>query len=300
MKVKVLPLVVLVENDIGVCRGVMDDLRLAGYDVWAISTLEGVMYAIHRNKTRQIVMLVDDKFRDLIKVLKYIKTEVRHQVAVFVWGSAPSMETETMAIEINEAYDVFDKDTLGIKKLILRVRRAQKHLQERDQSRVDQMTGLPDRSSFWLTVSPQLKTSRDRGSPKLFSIVLFDADHFKRLNDAHGHVVGDTALKKTAKILKSGLRASNHLCRWGGDEFVVVMPDVSEAMASEIACGLRDKVGECRVGRNNDIPISVSFGISQILQGDIREDVEQSLTDFIELADTGPTGLQYAKRKRSA
>ncbi len=81
-----------------------------------------------------------------------------------------------------------------------------------------------------------------------FSIALIDIDRFKRVNDRFGHAVGDDLLKQVSRILTSTFRASDLAIRWGGDEFLVLLPDVPATGADALLCGARpDAGGKARI-----------------------------------------------------
>jgi diguanylate cyclase (GGDEF)-like protein len=103
------------------------------------------------------------------------------------------------------------------------------HAQLRDQALRDPLTGLHNRR-YLFEVGPGLVELARRQRATL-SVVLLDLDHFKRINDSHGHAAGDEALRRTAALLARELRRSDVLCRHGGEEFVIVMPDVDTATA---------------------------------------------------------------------
>jgi diguanylate cyclase (GGDEF)-like protein len=94
------------------------------------------------------------------------------------------------------------------------------------------------------------------------SVVMVDLDHFKRLNDEHGHAFGDTVLRDTAVTLIGGLRETDIVCRYGGEELVVILPDCSLERAADKAEALRVRIAA--LTETHGTPISASFGVAAI------------------------------------
>lgn len=108
------------------------------------------------------------------------------------------------------------------------------------------------------------------------SMVLMDVDNLKVINDSHGHLVGDTVLYETAQILRANLKDSDVCVRWGGDEFVLLLPYVGAEQARQLAMRIRDAVTDYEFSARIDV--SCSFGITQMRHG-------QSLEQLIAQAD---------------
>ncbi|WP_170151113.1 diguanylate cyclase [Caminibacter pacificus] len=98
-------------------------------------------------------------------------------------------------------------------------------------------------------------------SYKDYSIILIDIDHFKQINDTYGHDIGDKILQEFGKLLKSSVRANDIVCRWGGEEFLIILPHTSYENAAEVAEKIRKKVEETKIFGN--IQITISLGVSQ-------------------------------------
>jgi diguanylate cyclase (GGDEF)-like protein len=107
----------------------------------------------------------------------------------------------------------------------------------RHRSRHDGLTGLLNRRTMEETLLAQVQRSRRTGEP--FTVLMLDLDHFKAINDRHGHAAGDRALKHTAAALKAELREVDALGRFGGEEFLVLMPGATADAARPVAERLR-------------------------------------------------------------
>ena len=95
-----------------------------------------------------------------------------------------------------------------------------------------------------------------------FSLMLGDVDWFKKINDEHGHECGDIVLQQIAIAFKKRLRAQDMICRWGGDEFLIVLPDTSLETGRNVAETLRKVIEKLAiVYSNQEVPVTISFGI---------------------------------------
>jgi diguanylate cyclase (GGDEF)-like protein len=100
---------------------------------------------------------------------------------------------------------------------------------------------------------------------------MVDLDEFKKLNDRYGHVVGDQALRATAEVLSKTLRKTDMICRYGGEEFLVVLPETEPEQAAVLAARLFTAVEAC--GLELELPITVSIGMSAMQSGDGVEQI---------------------------
>jgi diguanylate cyclase (GGDEF)-like protein len=131
----------------------------------------------------------------------------------------------------------------------------------------DTLTGLSNRLRLDQVLGEEGTRQGRSGSP--VSVILLDLDHFKTVNDQHGHPVGDRVLVATGELLKAGSRQTDEVGRWGGEEFLVVCRDTDRAGAIALAHKLRELISaqDFRgVGHR-----TASFGVAQLADG---EDVE--------------------------
>lgn len=143
------------------------------------------------------------------------------------------------------------------------------------ESTQDPLTGLINRRVLMKRLATDIARNNEEQRP--FCILMFDLDRFKRINDNYGHLTGDRVLKTTAQILKEGLRDQDIIARFGGEEFVAVLPDVTSEAAIEVAERIRQNCHDTRVSAPNDevIQLSTSVGVTQYETG---EAVEAALT----------------------
>jgi diguanylate cyclase (GGDEF)-like protein/putative nucleotidyltransferase with HDIG domain len=120
-------------------------------------------------------------------------------------------------------------------------------------ARTDPLTGLPNRRAFERELEQRLAAA----SPEPFCVIMLDVDELKQVNDAHGHAAGDAVLKRVAWVLSANLRSVDVVTRWGGDEFVLLMPGTDQVGAVSLA---RRVGGTLRNPDHPLGPVSVSIG----------------------------------------
>ncbi len=132
----------------------------------------------------------------------------------------------------------------------------------RAQARTDPLTGAVNRRGMEEVLGREIARARRTGSP--LSLALLDIDHFKRINDEHGHDVGDQALVHFAKVTKLAVRGSDVICRFGGEEFAVVLPETSTKQAFFVVDRLRLKLDSARLPvAGGELQIRFSAGVAE-------------------------------------
>jgi diguanylate cyclase len=129
-----------------------------------------------------------------------------------------------------------------------------------DLSSRDALTGLANRRSFELALTREIDRVARVGEPAL--LLALDIDHFKRVNDAHGHASGDLVLKAVARALIECVRPMDMVARIGGEEFAIVMPNCPSAFGEAVAERVRRRIEAMPVaiGTSQQISVSVSIG----------------------------------------
>ncbi|MBD8526592.1 sensor domain-containing diguanylate cyclase [Pseudomarimonas arenosa] len=134
----------------------------------------------------------------------------------------------------------------------------------------DLLTGLPNRRSFTLLANQALlEAGRDQVA---LSILMLDIDHFKQINDRYGHGVGDSVIAGVASALRENLRASDIFCRWGGEEFIVLLRDTSLSLALQLAEKVRLAIGalDIELGAHS-LHATISAGVTELLHDEPLE-----------------------------
>ena len=123
------------------------------------------------------------------------------------------------------------------------------------QASTDQLTGLYNRTYFNPRFAAEVGSARENMAP--LSVLLFDIDHFKKVNDTYGHVAGDSVLRQLAIVVKPRLRQQDCLARVGGEEFAVLLPASDQHAAHILAERMRREVRETFVYEPFELTISV-------------------------------------------
>ncbi|MFA6188964.1 MAG: diguanylate cyclase [Sulfuricurvum sp.] len=132
----------------------------------------------------------------------------------------------------------------------------------------DPLTKLYNRQKF-NEVCEQMLMRQHWSSENTFGLLVVDVDHFKKVNDTYGHQVGDTVLMAMADILTDIVRTSDILARWGGEEFVIILPDVDLKKAIHVADKYRQAIEQMKVPKVGTI--TASFGVTVFFNGDTQE-----------------------------
>lgn len=131
----------------------------------------------------------------------------------------------------------------------------------RTQSMTDMLTGVHNRRSALQLLEREVARMRRRGPP--LTVMLLDLDHFKRINDTWGHPTGDRALQAAAQVLQNSVREYDAVGRWGGEEFILVLPETSPEVAEMLAerCRSRLEAMDIRADNGECVPVTGSFGL---------------------------------------
>ncbi|WP_425407011.1 GGDEF domain-containing protein [Hwanghaeella sp.] len=151
----------------------------------------------------------------------------------------------------------------------------------------DRLTGLNNRQKLDQVIADELDRAKRYDHP--LSVIMFDVDHFKSVNDTHGHLVGDEVLIKLAETVTKTIRSVDICGRWGGEEFIVICPETAEAGCAEVAEKIRKAI------EKTDFPVvgtkTASFGIAEYRKG-------ESADAIIHRADQALYGAKQLGRNR--
>jgi diguanylate cyclase (GGDEF)-like protein len=156
----------------------------------------------------------------------------------------------------------------------------------------DGLTQVSNRRTFDATLEREISRARRYG--RVLSLLLFDIDHFKLINDTHGHVAGDAVLRQVAGVVAGNVRREDTVARTGGEEFAVLAPEVTRPNAVGVAEKLRMLIEQtpCHF-EDNVIPVTASFGVSAFAGED-----ELTASELYRIADERLYAAKHAGRNR--
>jgi len=166
------------------------------------------------------------------------------------------------------------------------------------ESRTDALTELLNRRAFDDEINAHLAKFKREG--KTFSLLFVDIDHFKTINDQHGHLNGDQVLLTVAQCLKSSLRVPASVSRYGGEEFAVILPGVSGRNSMKIAEQLRRAVERCpHCVEGTQLRVTVSIGVTQAFRGDTRSELIERSDQALFAAKNGGRNRCYENLQKN-
>jgi diguanylate cyclase (GGDEF)-like protein len=142
-------------------------------------------------------------------------------------------------------------------------------------AKTDTLTGATSRYACELVLD--MENKRNLRYQTSFSILMIDIDDFKKINDTYGHLVGDAVLRALVTCIEMRLRDMDVICRWGGEEFIVILPDTSQSEAEKVAQTLRASVESFDFEKV--VRVTISIGVAT------TKDVHQSIDSMIKKAD---------------
>lgn len=241
-----------------------------GVLAWLYANVGADIYAHARRALRSrwaVILAIPVSLGSLICALRVISALIdpTSVVDVMAADSALNLQTAFFAVALTM---MLNATLVGL--VVSRLVSELQHL-----SRHDALTGLLNRRAMAEVLEAQLRRSRRTREP--FAVMMLDLDHFKHINDRHGHPVGDLALKHVATLLRSAVRAADQLGRFGGEEFVLLLPDTTLEQAEHIAENLRELLQRSPLdGDVARISLSASIGVAQWRAG--ADDISRMLS----------------------
>ncbi len=214
----------------------------------------------------------NDDTKNIPVIFITARSEIEDLVKGFDVGGADYIVKPFQDLEVVERV----KNQLTIIKLI---QEKNKLIEELDSiSRVDPLTGISNRRDIYEIM--ETEQSRYERYNKVFCLLMCDIDFFKKINDHYGHDMGDFVLKRVAQLFKNKCRKVDYLSRWGGEEFLIVLPETNLDGGTKVAESIRESIENEKYKFNDqEISITMSFGVS------CPNDPEMKLEQLLKIAD---------------
>ncbi len=257
------PIALLIDDSPYIHRLLAVKLKDEGIEfLAAFSGPEGLELA--ESQTPSIILLdVNMPDMDGFEVLRRLKADTRTMGIPVIMLSGQAKSTDkVMAFDMG-AMDFVPKP-FDVHELRARIQSAIKITQLmrllENQARIDGLTGLWNRAYFNERLESELSNAIRRSTP--ISLVMCDLDHFKRLNDTFGHPAGDAVLQGFAQVLRAELRAYDIACRYGGEEFALILPGATQVEASGVCERIRGAISEKSWRKYPEMKVTGSFGVT--------------------------------------
>jgi diguanylate cyclase (GGDEF)-like protein len=280
--------VLIADDDPDIRRLVAYWLEAAGYTVQQAEDGAAALEAAHQDCPHFLICDWDMPGLDGIELCRRIRDDsFPHYIYTVLLTAHNKVADMILALE-SGADDLLTKP-IASPELLARLRAGARVIELENQlvrlARTDPLTEIPNRWVFFEQFERELARARRQQTP--LTCVLCDIDFFKTVNDTHGHVAGDIILKAFAQVLNSQCRETDHLCRYGGEEFCILLTDTDEKQAIQWAQRIRATLREMSLpGEGHRLTITVSFGVAEL-----DECVERPT----ELFDRADSALRVAK-----
>lgn len=252
------------------------------------------MDAAKTMKPAMILLDLDMPDMDGFEVLRHLKNDpITLDIPVIVLSGLQSAQDKVMAFDLG-AVDYITKP-FNLTELRVRVRSALKMhrlVQMLAQcAQLDGLTGLWNRAYFDKRWSDEIAAALRHG--RSVSLAMLDVDHFKSINDTYGHPAGDSVLQGLSKILQRECRQEDIACRYGGEEFALIMPDTAPTAAGLVCERIRVALAEANWPRHPERGVTVSIGLT----GSARA-IDIPPPQWVEAADRNLYSAKKAGRNR--
>lgn len=254
--------VLVVDDDPNILRLVEMRLRSDGFETLAVDSGENVLNHVRDYRPDVILLDVDMPGMDGFQVCELLKSDPQTMLVPVIFLTAKqTTANKVRGLELG-AVDYISKP-FDVVELQARVRSAArtKYLLDllEQKAQIDGLTGLYSRGHFDKRIVEEIERGRRYCQP--VSLIIVDVDHFKKINDEHGHFFGDRVLVKVAGVLREGARTSDLVARYGGEEFVLVLPNEELSEAAIVAERIRQNLESLQLMKGDvHVRVTASFG----------------------------------------
>jgi diguanylate cyclase (GGDEF)-like protein len=242
-------------------------------DQAALSTLQSALMISHESNDRpgefechQLLSEVYERRGEFEAALQHFKQFHILKETVFNENMVKRLSSLQVIHQLETAKreaEIHYLKTIELRREIEERKNAQETLEKL--ATIDPLTGLLNRREFFLLGEREFQITQQSGQH--LTAILLDFDHFKQINDVYGHVIGDQALIQAMKMVRESLRQGEIIGRYGGDEFVILLPGSTCAQGKQIAERLREKVAALTITTpKGDLSLTLSLGIAEYIE----------------------------------
>lgn len=286
--------ILVVTGDAAVGELVSTWLEAAGHHVRRAENVPMALEAIRQDCPQVLITDWEVEHSSGIELTRAVRREpLPHQIHVLFL--APGASNEELTAAQDAGANDFLAHTIDQRELLARVRHALGSLEllERHAALADRdpLTETFNRRAF--IEQCQREIDRAKRYHQALSCALLDIDLFKDINDTYGHAIGDAALRAVADVLRSEARRNDFVCRYGGDEFALILPQTSEVDAAFLAERIRLRIGDLELpGNDRPVRLKATIGVAQL-----RDNVD-SPQGMADMADQALLTAKHAGRDR--
>jgi len=282
-----MPSVLIIDDDQDIRNLLKIHLKKADFSTIEAESGEAGLKILEDTMPDIILLDVDMEGLNGFEVSKIIRSNQKFKFIYIIFLTARA-DIDNKILGLNIGGDDYITKPFEIKEIIARLNMGMRHLTERRNANFDSLTGLYNRHFFNIYLNQVIENTRRY--EQQMSLIILDIDFFKKVNDTHGHAAGDIILKETAKIFNSFCRKSDIACRWGGEEFVLLLPNTASKGAIKIADRIRVKI------ESNTFPIvkqiTASLGVSEY-KGDVETWFQNADTALYKAKEGGRNRVDF-------
>ncbi|MHA6288103.1 GGDEF domain-containing response regulator [Maricaulis sp. CAU 1757] len=282
-------------------------LEEAGYKVHTVSSAEQALETLRAMPIDIFLTGIEVGAVNGLEACWTLKSDSETK-SVYTIVLTASGEDRRLEESLDAGADDFIRKPVNMTELRARLRAASRLVRMQKQFRrmaeTDSLTGTANRRAFMQYLEVQVDRAGKEGSD--LSVIMVDLDHFKTINDTHGHAAGDAVLIETVTTVQRCLRERDLLGRLGGEEFAVVLPGASRSAAARAAERIRAAIAALRLKSEAgaDIPVTASLGVAPLLGNGSLETGEtllQLADDALYVAkETGRNRVEFAPEPPAA
>ena len=262
-------------------------LKVQNFNIFEASDGKEALDILKREKISLVLSDYNMPNMDGLEFLKEVRKDYERNELPFI-GISSDKDSSTVSRFLKFGANDYLRKPFGKEELLCRINNAldmlDMFLHIKESAITDALTGLHNRHYLY-EISESILAGANR-TEKPLCLVVFDIDHFKRVNDTYGHAAGDKVLQSFANLLKNRVRKSDIVVRYGGEEFIVILPNTDKEMSGAVIETIRNLVKnmDIDIGGKKSLKITISAGIAQFNGKEKLDDLINRADEYLYLA----------------